>query len=118
MHSGFHTIRAQMPMNCRAQDRSVLMTDELQEDIDRIIEIWSECRVTHAGSGPWLFGAFSIADAMYAPVAFRFASYGVFVEKQAEDYMQFLLSRPALQQWQQCALQEKEINQIYEVGLV
>ena len=117
MHSGFHAIRAHMPMNCRAKDRTVLMTDELQDDIDRIIEIWSECRATHAVSGPWLFGAFSIADAMYAPVAFRFASYGVFVDGLAKEYMQFLLSRPALQHWKQCSLLENEINDMYEVGI-
>lgn len=117
MHSGFQAIRAHMPMNCRAIDRSVIMTDELQDDIDRIIEIWSECRATHAKSGSWLFGAFSIADAMYAPVAFRFASYGVFVDGLAKEYMQFLLLRPALQQWKQSSLLENEINEIYEVGL-
>ena len=117
MHSGFFTLRSQMPMNCRAENRNIKMTDDLQTDIDRIIHIWNECRNLYATQGPWLFGEFSVADAMYAPVAFRFASYSVNVVDEARTYMDFLLSRPAMQQWKQDAIAEKEVIEAAELGL-
>ena len=117
MHSSFNAIRNQMPMNCRAQNRTVPITKELQVDIDRIIQIWSMCRSKYTELGPWLFGGFSMADAMYAPVAFRFKSYQVDLVGQAKEYSDFLLSRPAMQHWLQDAHNEKEFIDSEEVGL-
>ena len=117
MHSGFYALREKMPMNCRAENRQVKMDDALQGDIDRVIQIWNECRNQNASHGPWLFGDFSIADAMYAPVAFRFASYQVKLPKLAKEYCDFLLSRPAMQQWKADGVAEKEVIQAGEVGI-
>jgi glutathione S-transferase len=117
MHSGFMALRQFMPMNCRAENRKIIMNDELQADIDRVIQIWADCRSKHAKSGPWLFGQFSIADAMYAPVAFRFASYGVFVENEAREYLDYLLTHPAMQEWRLAACEEIEVLEHEEVGI-
>ena len=76
MHSGFQALRNECPMNVRARDRRVPQTPELRADVARIDEIWSSCRKEHGGGGDWLFGDFSIADAMFAPVFFRFQTYG------------------------------------------
>src|SRR5690606_30622736 len=67
MHSGFPALRTAMPMNCRAMGRKVALTDALAADINRIFEIWSDCRSRYGAEGDWLFGSFSVADAMYAP---------------------------------------------------
>ena len=76
MHSGFQALRNECPMNVRARNRRVPLTPELQADVARIDEIWSGCRKEHGNAGGWLFGDFSIADAMFAPVFFRFQTYG------------------------------------------
>ncbi len=67
MHSGFMGIRNQLPMNCRAESRQVAFDDVCQKDIERIQAIWTECRLRYGQTGPWLFGDFTIADAMFAP---------------------------------------------------
>lgn len=116
MHSGFFSLREKMPMNCRATNRKVKMDDDLQSDIDRIIKIWEQCRERFATTGDWLFGDFSIADAMYAPVAFRFSTYQVKLPKLAKEYCDFLLSRPAMQEWKVSACSEIEVITAGEVG--
>jgi glutathione S-transferase len=68
-------------------------------DVARIDSIWSDCRAQHGNSGPWLFGRYSIADAMYAPVVLRFNSYGAEVSQTARAYMAAVLADPALQEW-------------------
>jgi glutathione S-transferase len=75
MHSGFSALRDQMPMNCRARRRRVPRTAELTADISRVIAIWSDCGRRYGGG--WLFGEFSVADVMYAPVVLRFRTYDV-----------------------------------------
>lgn len=77
MHSGFPDIRGQLPMNCRAIGRKVPFNATLEREVARIDRIWSQCRETYSSAGPWLFGEFSIADCMFAPVASRFRTYGV-----------------------------------------
>ena len=76
MHSGFQALRNECPMNVRARERRVPLTPELQTDMARIDQIWSGCRKEYGHAGNWLFGDFSIADAMFAPVVFRFQTYG------------------------------------------
>jgi glutathione S-transferase len=84
-----------MPMNIRAR-RRVAMTPELQAEISRIETSWTRVRSRHAASGPWLLGARCIADAMYAPVALRFATYGVEVGPVAAAYRDTVLADPLL----------------------
>ena len=114
MHSGFETLRREMPMNCRAMGRKVTLGDELTEDIDRVIDIWSDCY--HAYGGEWLFGRFSIADAMYAPVALRLRTYGINLPESASHFPRRLLKSPAMQEWLAAAEVEAEVIDQDEVG--
>lgn len=116
MHSGFHVLRERMPMNCRAMGREVPLPDILTDDIDRIIAIWSDCHRRFSGDGGWLFGNFSIADAMYAPVVLRFRTYGIKVPESAGFYPHRLLESPAMQEWLAAAECEVEVIDQDEKG--
>jgi len=107
MHSGFLGLREQMPMNCRATGRKVAQTEELVRDIDRVLAIWSDCADRYGGG--WLFGRFSVADAMYAPVALRLRSYGIDLPDAAKSYSERLLKSDALQNWLAAARSESEV---------
>lgn len=116
MHSGFTALRAQMQMNVRASGRRVKSTPELESDIARILAIWCDCRARFAAGGPFLFGEFSIADAMYAPVAFRFATYGVALGPVEAAYMESLRRLPAMAEWAASSAAETEVIALYEAG--
>ena len=116
MHSGFHALRAQMPMNCRAMGRKVHLPDDLTADIDRVISIWSDCHKRYGDKGEWLFGDFSIADAMYAPVVLRFRTYGINLPDSAKVYANRLLESRAMQDWLAAAETEFEVIPREEVG--
>ncbi|MDD2842989.1 MAG: glutathione S-transferase family protein [Tolumonas sp.] len=117
MHSGFMGLRSQMPMNCRATGREVTGNEALAQDIERIQAIWTECRLRYGESGPWLFGEFTIADAMFAPVVFRFNTYGVECQGFAAEYMQTVLHDADVQAWLHAAQQEQATIMSYEIGL-
>jgi glutathione S-transferase len=106
MHSGFQTLRNECPMNIRARNRRVPLTPQLQADIARIDEIWSGCRERCGTRGGWLFGDFSIADAMFAPVFFRFQSYGAPLSAASESYLECALNDPTLREWQDASMKE------------
>lgn len=116
MHSGFFAIRGAMPMNCRATGRRVEIDTDLEREIKRIDAIWSGMRRRYAGDGPWLFGVFSIADCMFAPVASRFVTYGVKVSSAGTAYMETLLDHPDVRRWYGQAAEEKEVIDHAEVG--
>lgn len=116
MHSGFHVLRECMPMNCRAMGRQVPLPDILTDDIDRVIAIWSDCHRRFSGNGGWLFGNFSIADAMYAPVVLRFRTYGINLPESAGFYPHRLLESEAMQQWLAAAECEIEVIEREEKG--
>ena len=90
MHSGFTHLRTHMNMNCRSHFPGKGMTPEVAKDIQRIQQIWQDCRSRFGDGGPFLFGVFSIADAMYAPVSFRFITYAVPLSPVAETYVRTL----------------------------
>jgi glutathione S-transferase len=106
MHSGFETLRNECPMNVRSVGRRVPLTPRLKADIDRIDEIWSSCRRTYGAGGTWLFGEFSMADAMFAPVFFRFQSYGAQLCPESAGYLARALADPTVREWQDAASQE------------
>ena len=114
MHAGFLAMRKEIPMNLRRQIPDLALSDEAQQDIDRICEIWRTCRTRYGHLGPWLFGEFSISDAMFAPVACRFDTYNIAIGSIEQDYSHALLQLPALQAWQQAAQRETEILSIFE----
>ncbi|MGH8139160.1 MAG: glutathione S-transferase family protein [Steroidobacteraceae bacterium] len=100
MHSGFTNLRTQWPMNARARNRRTAVTPGLQADIERIDEIWNDCRRRFGrNGGPWLFGEYTIADAMYAPVVLRFNTYGAQLSETARGYVATALEDAALQEW-------------------
>jgi len=100
MHSGFQTLRNECPMNVRARDRRVAPSADLQSDLARIDAVWSDCRARFGAGGGWLFGEFSLADAMFAPVLFRFQTYGAALSPPAAQYLQYGLADPLMRQWQ------------------
>jgi len=116
MHSGFTTLRSLWPMNARARNRRTAVTTALEADIVRIDEIWNACRGRFAQGGPWLFGEYSVADAMYAPVVLRFNTYGARISQTARWYMASVLEDPPLQDWLQAAKQEPWTISTDEVG--
>ena len=115
MHSGFSALRDSMPMNCRAMGRKVDLPQELTRDIDRVIEIWSDCQRRYEGDG-WLFGRFSVADAMYAPVVLRFRTYGINLPQSCTAYPERLLQSEVMQNWLVAAESETEVIEADEAG--
>jgi glutathione S-transferase len=99
MHAGFSALREQMPMNCRLEGASIEHSPELERDIERVIALWAEARARFGDDGPMLFGRFSVADAMFAPVVLRFLAYGVQPRGEAGAYMHTMLELPSLQRW-------------------
>lgn len=117
MASGFAALRAALPMNCRASARRVNLSIQVSKDIQRITDIWTEARQRYAVMGNWLFGEFSIADAMYMPVASRFSTYGIVpATQQARAYLNQLLIHPGFQEWVSAAALESEFIEAEEVG--
>jgi glutathione S-transferase len=116
MHSGFVNLRTEWPMNARARNRHTIATPGLESDIDRVDEIWNDCRRRFGASGPWLFGEYSIADAMYAPVVLRFNTYGARVSETARWYMAAALEDGVLQSWLAAAKAEPWTIEASEVG--
>jgi glutathione S-transferase len=106
MHSGFQALRDEYPMNVRARGRRVTPTAQAQADIARIDEIWSDCVTKNGAGGGWLFGEFSIADAMFAPVLFRFQTYGAALSPASHGYLKRALSDAIVREWQDAASQE------------
>lgn len=115
MHAGFARLRTAMPMNLKLKLRGKSPTPEVQRDIDRIVEIWHQARSQFAfGDQPWLFGDFSIADAMYAPIAWRLHVYNVPLPPDAAAYRDALLAHPAMVEWYQAALLETEAHSHFD----
>lgn len=99
MHSGFAALRQHLPMDIVARRNELDFPEEVGADIHRIVELWEELLHRHQDNGPFLFGHFTIADAMYAPVVTRFVSYGVELPPRAQAYADHILELPAMQQW-------------------
>jgi len=116
MHSGFAALRNALPMNARAAGRRVAIEPAVASDIARVCAIWRECRASAGERGPWLFGAFSIADCMYAPVVLRFHGYSVQCGPVEQAYVKAMLAHPALQTWVAAAQREPEVVAANEVG--
>lgn len=117
MHAGFGALRTACPMNMRRPERILAVGDDVKADVARIMDIWTDCLARY--DGPYLFGDFTIADAMYAPVYSRFKTYGLV--RDAGDklvmarYGEALESMPAWQEWHQAALAETAFMPVNEV---
>jgi glutathione S-transferase len=117
MHAGFAALRTAYPVNIRARGRHVPMNPELAAAIARVDALWSECRQRFGAGGPWLFGGYSAADAMYLPVAFRFQTYGsAGLGAVAREYLAHALADPLLEPWVAAAVAEAETIEHDEAG--
>jgi glutathione S-transferase len=106
MHTGFQSLRRHLPMNIRRQIVPHTLEADAIADVARIEAIWNECRSCFGMGGPFLYGAFGAADAMYAPAVSRFHTYAVEVSTAARDYMEAIQSLPAWSEWREAAKRE------------
>ncbi|WP_373973877.1 glutathione S-transferase family protein [Chitinibacter sp. SCUT-21] len=110
MHSGFGALRSQLPMNIRLRAKGKENTPEVAADLTRIFAIWRNAREFAAKlnvAGDYLFGQFSIADAMFAPVIWRLFCYGVALPSDIQNYVTTMLAHPAMQEWEAAAFAEE-----------
>jgi glutathione S-transferase len=112
MHSSFNALRAEMPMDLLSALPSPAIGEALERDIRRMVQLWSDCRKEYGAGGAFLFGALSAADAMFAPVATRFMTYGVDLAAYGDDgsaaeYCAALLATPAMEEWRWGAEEEQ-----------
>ncbi len=101
MVSNFHTLRNELPTNVRARAKQFAPSERAREEIARVFDIWSAS--LQSSGGPFLFGDFTIADCMYAPVATRFRTYGIELSADAARYSEALWQQPVVQQWERLA---------------
>ena len=109
MHADFRHLRTDMTMCIRERLDVRPWSPALIDDIARVQTLWTQARTRYGRSGGFLFGGFGIADAFFAPVAFRFQTYGVKLQGEAEDYRHALLAHAFCQQWEREALAETSI---------
>jgi glutathione S-transferase len=106
MHAGFLPLRRQLPMNVWRPVIPRALDADAKADVARIDTIWSECRARFRTGGPFLYGAFGAADAMFAPVVWRFHTYGIDVSAIVRDYMRAIKTLPAWSEWREAARRE------------
>lgn len=116
MHGGFQTLRQSCPMNLAGRYQTPEMTVPLKANVDRIEHIWNDARRQFGEDGPFLYGQFSAADAMYAPVVSRFATYGIPVTHDSMDYIRAVLAHPAFVEWRAQALDRTWVIPEYDTG--
>lgn len=116
MHSGFTALRTQCPMNVRRRSPGYRLSADTLRDVERVLAIWREARLSHATDGPYLFGAFSMADAFFAPVVFRFQTYAVGLDGTAARYCETMLAHPAMRAWADAAAREPWSMERYETA--
>jgi len=116
-HSGFVALRSALPMNCRASNRKIALTENTRQDISRVNTILTECRGQYSNNGDWLFGQFSIADAFYAPIVSRFETYGIAeLSDAARLYCRDLLNDSDMRRWYEAADAETWTIEASEAG--
>lgn len=115
MHSSFVNVRTELPMNCRKKFNHIKLTQNAEREIERIKTLWRKCRQEYGNGGEWLFGHFSIADAMFAPIALRFNGYNIPLEGIEADYIQSVLSHPEIIEWVDAGKRETEIIETDEI---
>lgn len=106
MHSGFPHLRANLPMDLRRDAELEFISVNTQNDIDRVIALWAECRAASTEPGRFLFGKPGIVDAFFAPVAVRLRGYRVSLPQEAAAYVETIYQWPVFKRWQQAGLEE------------
>ena len=115
MHSGFPAVRQNMPMNVRRSSPGKGRAEGVQEEIDRITDVWRDCRERFGEGGEFLFGAFSIADCFYAPVVSRFATYVIELDPVCRAYSESIRALPDMEEWRAAAERETAVNPAYDL---
>jgi glutathione S-transferase len=116
MHSGFAALRNECGMNLHRPVGAVTLSANARADIARIQQIWIECRERYGKSGPFLFGPFGGADAMFAPVVHRFRTFAIEVAPEARRYMDTMMALPAFQEWTRAGLAETLVIEKFETA--
>jgi glutathione S-transferase len=106
MHSGFLSLRSECGMNLHRPVGAIKLSEDARADITRVQEIWTDCRARYGKRGPFLFGAFGAADAMFAPVVHRFRTYAIAVSLDVKTYMETMMALPAFGEWSEAGLAE------------
>lgn len=109
MHSSYFNVRNQLPMNCRKAFNGIKLSEGAEKEIERISALWKTCRSEFGGEGEWLFGNYSIADAMFAPIALRFSGYNIPLDGIEEEYVKSVLAHPAIVEWIEAGKIETEV---------
>ncbi len=115
MHAGFQALRSRCPMNMRRKTGAIDLPPAVHADVRRIEELWQACREAHRAAGPFLFGRFTAADAMFAPVVNRFEVYDIQVSAATRGYMEAMTALPAWQTWRKAAEAEEWVIPADEV---
>ncbi len=110
MHAGFAALREELPFNCRSRRAGVVPSPATQAEIERVVALWTTCRQTASDEeGSWLFGRFTCADAMFAPVALRFHTYGVILPEAAQAYVDTVCQDIHVRAWVLAACAETAV---------
>ena len=117
MHSGFFNLRNELPMNCRKKFHDIHLTSAAKNEITRVTDLWRKYRSEFGADGEWLFGNYSIADAMFAPVALRFYGYNIPLGTIETAYVESVLNQPCIIEWIEAAKLEKEIIEDDEIKI-
>ena len=115
MHSSFSALRNELPMNCRKTFKDISLSSDAEAEIERVQQLWRQCRTRFGAQGEWLFGSYSIADAMFAPIALRFSGYSIALEGIEAAYVQSVLNQPCIIDWIAAAKKEKEVIEEDEI---
>ena len=116
MHSGFLPLRNECGMNLHRPVGAVTLSEDTRANIARIEEIWTDCRTRYGRGGAFLFGAFTAADAMYAPVVHRFRTYAIKVGSLAQAYVETMMALPAFAEWTKAGLAETLVIEKFETA--
>jgi glutathione S-transferase len=116
MHSGYQSLRRELPMNIRRRIGLAGVSDQTRHDIVRILGLWAEARARHGSAGPYLFGTFGAVDIFYAPVVTRFITYGIGVPGFAQAYMQAIAEHEWMREWTGAAEEEQWVIEQYEMA--
>lgn len=116
MHSSFVNVRSELPMNCRKKFQNINLSPAGEREIERIKTLWCNCRAQFGDEGEWLFGKYSIADAMFAPIALRLEGYSIPLGGVEEAYVQNVLKQSSIIEWVDAGKEEKEVIKEYEIA--
>ena len=117
MHSSFLNVRNELPMNCRKTFKNIALSSAAEGEIGRIRQLWQKCLTEFSSDGGWLFGEYSIADAMFAPIALRLSGYSILLEPLIQQYVTRVLAQPCIIEWVNAGKLETEIIEEDEIKI-